>query len=290
MATHSSILAWRIPWIEDPGRLESVGLQRVGHNWSDWTCTQAGMAEEGDYMTWPWRSEVFASHRRLGCPSAAPLRCLILVVPSRMAFHCCFPSASLSGDNVEFLPAQDVGRLGAALPGTVLSAAGIGPQLFPAEQWPLFLARKGSSWKEHFFGCSRALRPPRLREMNCSFFLPQVGVPWLWMAPLWTGHTGKCGLAKEGILGGGLSEWHLPRHISSNTYWIYRLLCFRGEKKLLTMTERTQQSEMVDLRAWDWWADSENFTSGYSYAQLSLWEENDEFLCFFFQMRTVNIR
>lgn len=62
-----------------------------------------------------------------------------------MAFHPCFPSVSLSGDNVEFLPAQDVGRLGAALPGTVLSAVGIGPQLFPAEQWPLFLARKGSS-------------------------------------------------------------------------------------------------------------------------------------------------
>ena len=32
MATHSSILAWRIPWIEDPGRLESMGLQRVGHD------------------------------------------------------------------------------------------------------------------------------------------------------------------------------------------------------------------------------------------------------------------
>ena len=33
MATHSSILAWRIPWREEPGRLQSMGLQRVGHNW-----------------------------------------------------------------------------------------------------------------------------------------------------------------------------------------------------------------------------------------------------------------
>ena len=33
MATHSSILAWRISWTEDPGRLQSMGLQRVGHNW-----------------------------------------------------------------------------------------------------------------------------------------------------------------------------------------------------------------------------------------------------------------
>ena len=31
MATHSSILAWRIPWMEEPSRLESTGLQRVGH-------------------------------------------------------------------------------------------------------------------------------------------------------------------------------------------------------------------------------------------------------------------
>ena len=33
MATHSSILAWRIPWTEDPGRLLSRGSQRVGHDW-----------------------------------------------------------------------------------------------------------------------------------------------------------------------------------------------------------------------------------------------------------------
>ena len=32
MATHSSILAWRIPWTEEPGRLQSMGPQRVGHD------------------------------------------------------------------------------------------------------------------------------------------------------------------------------------------------------------------------------------------------------------------
>ena len=31
-ATHSSILAWRIPWTEEPGGLKSMGLQRVGHD------------------------------------------------------------------------------------------------------------------------------------------------------------------------------------------------------------------------------------------------------------------
>ena len=35
MATHSSILSWKIPWTKEPGRLQVVGLQRVEH---DWTC------------------------------------------------------------------------------------------------------------------------------------------------------------------------------------------------------------------------------------------------------------
>ena len=34
MVIHSSILAWRIPWTEKPGRLQSTGSQRVGHDWA----------------------------------------------------------------------------------------------------------------------------------------------------------------------------------------------------------------------------------------------------------------
>ena len=34
MATDSSILAWKIPWMEEPGRLQSMGLLRVGHDWA----------------------------------------------------------------------------------------------------------------------------------------------------------------------------------------------------------------------------------------------------------------
>ena len=34
MATHSSILAWRIPWTEEPGGLQPTGSQKVGHNWA----------------------------------------------------------------------------------------------------------------------------------------------------------------------------------------------------------------------------------------------------------------
>ena len=35
MATHFSILAWRMPWTEEPGGLQPTGLQRIGHNWND---------------------------------------------------------------------------------------------------------------------------------------------------------------------------------------------------------------------------------------------------------------
>ena len=39
MAAHSSILAWEIPWMEEPGELQSMGSQRVGHNLGTKTIT-----------------------------------------------------------------------------------------------------------------------------------------------------------------------------------------------------------------------------------------------------------
>ena len=41
MATHFSILAWRIPWKEEPGRLQSIRSQRVRHNGSNLACARA---------------------------------------------------------------------------------------------------------------------------------------------------------------------------------------------------------------------------------------------------------
>ena len=46
MATHSSILAWRIPWIEEPGRLQSMGLQKVRHDWSDLACIHIALKKQ----------------------------------------------------------------------------------------------------------------------------------------------------------------------------------------------------------------------------------------------------
>ena len=43
MATHSSILVWIITWKEEAGRLQPIGLHRVGHDWSDLACMHAKM-------------------------------------------------------------------------------------------------------------------------------------------------------------------------------------------------------------------------------------------------------
>ena len=46
MATHSYILAWKVPWTEEPGGLQSIGSHRVRHNWSDLAHTQATGAQK----------------------------------------------------------------------------------------------------------------------------------------------------------------------------------------------------------------------------------------------------
>ena len=55
MANHSSIFAWRIPWTGEPGRLQSIGSQRIRHNWSDWACSHTGYL--GFLFVYPYSSE-----------------------------------------------------------------------------------------------------------------------------------------------------------------------------------------------------------------------------------------
>ena len=57
MATHFSILAWRIPWTEKPSRLQSMGSQRVGHDFSTRTLRKDGI---GDFTISP--SPCFPRH------------------------------------------------------------------------------------------------------------------------------------------------------------------------------------------------------------------------------------
>ena len=51
MATHSSILACRIPETEDPGGLPSMGSRRVRHNWRDFAVEQQNPMERGAWKT-----------------------------------------------------------------------------------------------------------------------------------------------------------------------------------------------------------------------------------------------
>ena len=55
MATHSSLLVWEIPWTEEPGRLQSMGLQRVRHDWKtelpDWQKYTEGLYESESEVT-----------------------------------------------------------------------------------------------------------------------------------------------------------------------------------------------------------------------------------------------
>ena len=57
MTTHSSILACRIPWTEEPGRLQFIGLQRVVHDWSNLVSTQA----HAHYDKYPETSQQLSS-------------------------------------------------------------------------------------------------------------------------------------------------------------------------------------------------------------------------------------
>ena len=49
LATHSSILAWRIPWTEEPGGLQSTGTHRIWHDRSDLACTHTGVGMTSEH-------------------------------------------------------------------------------------------------------------------------------------------------------------------------------------------------------------------------------------------------
>ena len=87
MATHSSILAWRIPWTEEPGGLQSMGLQRVGPDWatslSDWSNLAA--AAVGPYATYKGMLRAVEYDGAFAGPFASiffwcktPVQCLLL--------------------------------------------------------------------------------------------------------------------------------------------------------------------------------------------------------------------
>ena len=58
MTTYSNVLAWRIPWTEEPGGPQSIGLQRVRHEWSDLAHVYTSIIFNGDVLeAFPLSSE-----------------------------------------------------------------------------------------------------------------------------------------------------------------------------------------------------------------------------------------
>ena len=84
MATHSSILAWRIPWTEEPAGLQSIGLQRVGHDWSDLARI---------YINYVKALKINKSRQTLKANMLVAQSCLILCNP----MDCSPPGSSVQG-------------------------------------------------------------------------------------------------------------------------------------------------------------------------------------------------
>ena len=59
MAIHDTVLSWRIPWTEEPSRLQHIGSHRVGHEWSDFVLTHLNLSRNSwsNRQTWPWGTE-----------------------------------------------------------------------------------------------------------------------------------------------------------------------------------------------------------------------------------------
>ena len=83
MATHSSILAWRIPWTEDPGGLQSMGSQKVGHDWIALAYTDTGIIYN-IYNTFIYLNYIFFF---IHSSISGPLDCFLALDVVRSTFY-----------------------------------------------------------------------------------------------------------------------------------------------------------------------------------------------------------
>ena len=68
MAIHSSTIAWKIPWTEEPGRLQSMGSQRVGHDWATSLSLSKGFMPRGTFQCAGHCGESLLTHAPTGDP------------------------------------------------------------------------------------------------------------------------------------------------------------------------------------------------------------------------------
>ena len=85
--THSSILAWKVPWTQEPGGLQSVGLQRVRHDWATstvhtWTHTHSIYAQVLERSPYKWNVWAISVVR-----SSAALPSCFVVISTNHANH-----------------------------------------------------------------------------------------------------------------------------------------------------------------------------------------------------------
>ena len=123
VATYSSILAWRIPWTEEPGRLQSMGLPRVGHDW---------MTFNHSVLLWNARSiRAMKNQVKVKVAQSCPTLC--------DPMDCSLPGSSVQG----ILQARRLECVAISLSGDLL-IEGLNPGLLHCRQILYHLSHQGS--------------------------------------------------------------------------------------------------------------------------------------------------
>ena len=99
MEIHSSILAWRIPWTEEPGRIQSMGSQRVRHNWVTSTLLHSIFQTNHCSNSVPFTNILWASTQLCGVLHTAT----ILLQLSSLRGRTCFTSSWIWSDLIPAL-------------------------------------------------------------------------------------------------------------------------------------------------------------------------------------------
>ena len=158
MATHSSILVWKIPWMEEPCGLQSMGLQRVGHNW--------GTSLTGN------------KHIQNKGPGAAPLHVWQMAGRKDMAIFVTWGRKRLS-----FIGSIDV-RLSHQLPGKPAAGAG-GNHV--GSYWLSPMIQRTGQWREWSRGWTVNKRTAILNDLTMHSTPLYPACPLLcWFTPLLT--------------------------------------------------------------------------------------------------------
>jgi len=107
MATHSSVLAWRIPGTGETGGLPSMGSHRVGHNWSDLAATVAGVVNFLGISVKPWSylkllHTLWDDHHKSG-NHLSPHKVITILLTIYLMLHCILHPHGLFY-NLRFVP------------------------------------------------------------------------------------------------------------------------------------------------------------------------------------------